>query len=141
MNMIEVLKEKINKFLKMILFWNGKFRNLNRNLRGKPHQQSISDGRENFRYWRQEMDTSVTGNVKSKNLLTENIQKTWNIMKKTKSKNNRYRGKIRNQAQRHKKYFQQNHRINVTIWMEEMSIKLKEADITLNRWDHESKSP
>jgi hypothetical protein len=61
------------------------------------------------------MDTSVTGNVKSKNLLTENIQKTWNIMKKTKSKNNRYRGKIRNQAQRHKKYFQQNHRINVTI--------------------------
>lgn len=55
------------------------------------------------------MDTPVQENIKSKNLLTENIYKICNSMKKkTRSKNNRYRGRIRNPSQSFRKYFQKN---------------------------------
>jgi len=45
-----------------------------------------------------EMDISVRKNIKSKNLLTENIHETWDTMKKNRFKSNMYRGKIRNPA-------------------------------------------
>lgn len=43
---------------------NEKFRN--RKLKGKPHQQNIRDGRENFRHWRQDRINGYLGQRKLK---------------------------------------------------------------------------
>jgi uncharacterized protein with PhoU and TrkA domain len=58
----------------------------------------------------EEMDTLVKENVKPKEILPQTIQEIWEIHEKTKSKNNRNRGRRKNLGQRHRKYSQNYHR-------------------------------
>ena len=109
--------QEIKSIKKTLTDWgksgNKKLRNLDRNLRGqgKPHQQNTRDERGNWgsEDTIEEMDTSVKENVKNKKVTNKNIQEIGNT-EKTKSKNNRNRGRRRHPGQKHRKYFQQNHR-------------------------------
>jgi uncharacterized coiled-coil protein SlyX len=59
-----------------------------------------------------EINTSVKENVNYKKLLTQNIQKIWDIIKRSKLRMIRNRRRRRFSAQRPRKYFQQNDREN-----------------------------
>lgn len=69
-----------------------------KNHRGKPHQQIKRHGRKNLRSKTKSRrnDSSVKNNAKSKNIQAQNIQESWNTMKRAKLQKNKYRGWRRN---------------------------------------------
>ena len=69
--------------------------------------------------------------------MTQNIQEIWDTIKAPKTKNNRYRERIRNTTQRPGRCFQQNHRKkfpNLKKLKKEMPINVQEASEHQTVW-------
>lgn len=78
--------------------------------RYKHHRQNTGDGGvSGIDVMAEEIDMLVKDNAKAKMFLTQNIQKNWDTMKRTKPKNNRNRRR-KLPVQRPRKYLQQNDR-------------------------------
>ena len=69
-------------------------------------EERIADINDTIQY----IDISVKENAKYKKFLTQNIQKIWDAIKKTKPKNNEIVRGRRFSVQRNRKHLQQNHR-------------------------------
>jgi septation ring formation regulator EzrA len=89
----------------------------------------------------EEMYSLFKENVNFLKLQVQNIQKICNTIKRQKSKNNRDRERIRDPEQRHRKYFQQNHRRKISNLKKGVTIKLQEAYTTTMRLDKKINLP
>ena len=78
---------------------------INRNLKGKPHQQTIRDGRENLMHWRQDRRNGYLGQRKFKLKKIPGTKHPGSLgcHEKTKSTYNRNRRRRGNPGQRHRK--------------------------------------